>query len=253
MAAGPIDSVSRRLNHQTSDEWGPLMSTHPRRQVLGAAAGAAVAATFPLATPAEARAGAAAGAPAGAAAGVRTGAAGERQGPWVPVPDPITVPLDAYLDNDGIDTAAARGGNFDGSGYTFPGEELPAGHVEVDGISFLFPSSAAGAKNNVVAMGQRIDLPKGRYLSALFLPDACSSRRPAPSPRPSVRPPRSPRPTAARRHRPHPASRKNPATASPSAPTTPRRNWFARPPESAPPHDRSPGSAWSAPPSCTSA
>ncbi|MFF1766646.1 alpha-L-fucosidase [Streptomyces sp. NPDC058249] len=137
------------------------MSMQPRRHVLGAAAGVAVAATLPLAATAEARTGATAEAP--------VGAAGEPQGQWVPVPDPIPVPLDAYVDNDGVDTAGARGGNFDGSGYTFPGEELPAGHVEVDGIAFLFPSSAAGAKNNVVALGQRIDLPKGRYLSALFL------------------------------------------------------------------------------------
>jgi alpha-L-fucosidase len=39
----------------------------------------------------------------------------------------------------------------------------------VDGVLFLFPSSAAGAKNNVVALGQRVELPKGRCLSAVFL------------------------------------------------------------------------------------
>ncbi|MET7972413.1 alpha-L-fucosidase [Streptomyces mirabilis] len=127
------------------------MSTYPRRQVLGAAAGVAVVATLPLAATAEAR------------------PAVEQHGQWVPVPDPIPVPLDAYTDNDGIDTAAAPGGSFDGSGYTFPGEELPAGPVEVDGIAFVFPSAAAGARNNVVALGQRIDLPSGRYLSAHFL------------------------------------------------------------------------------------
>ncbi|WP_405905262.1 alpha-L-fucosidase [Streptomyces sp. NBC_00828] len=127
------------------------MSTYPRRQVLGAAAVVAAAATLPL---------------AGTAAALTVD---ERQSDWVPVPDPIPVPLDAYFDNDAIDTATARGGNFDGSGYTFPGEELPAGPVEVDGIAFVFPSAEAGAKNNVVALGQRIELPKGSYLSALFL------------------------------------------------------------------------------------
>jgi alpha-L-fucosidase len=81
----------------------------------------------------------------------------------------VPVPLDALCDNDGIDTASARGGDFDGSGYTSPGEELPAGPVEVDGITFGFPASTAGARNNVVALGQRLDLPKGRYLSAFFL------------------------------------------------------------------------------------
>ncbi|SEF15632.1 alpha-L-fucosidase [Streptomyces sp. Ag109_O5-10] len=135
------------------------MSPCPRRQVLGVAAGAAAAVALPLAVPAEAHAAGAADDPAEAEAGSS----------WVPVPEPVPVPLDSLYDNDGIDTAAARGGDFDGSGYTFPGEELPAGRVEVDGIPFEFPAATAGARNNVVALGQRLDLPKGRYLSALFL------------------------------------------------------------------------------------
>ncbi|MDX3072675.1 alpha-L-fucosidase [Streptomyces sp. MI02-7b] len=133
------------------------MAMYPRRQVLGAAAGAAALAAVPLAGPA-------------AAAERAAGEAGERgTGPWAAVPDPVPVPLDALFDNDGIDTAAAGGGSFDGSGYTFPGEELPSGRIEVGGIPFLFPAAGAGTYNNVVARGQRIDLPRGRYLSALFL------------------------------------------------------------------------------------
>ncbi|MFD5122363.1 alpha-L-fucosidase [Streptomyces sp. NPDC058385] len=135
------------------------MSSYPRRQVLGTAAAVAAAAAVPLAA-----AGPAAASDAAATARTASADAG-----WGPVPDPVPVPLDAHFDNDGVDTAAARGGDFDGSGYTFPGEELPAGPVELDGIAYVFPSSAAGAKNNIVAMGQRVDLPKGRYLSALFL------------------------------------------------------------------------------------
>ncbi|WP_329347359.1 alpha-L-fucosidase [Streptomyces sp. NBC_01261] len=130
------------------------MGTYPRRQVLGTAAGVAAAAALPLTSATAAHAGE---------------ALTEHAGPWVPVPEPVPVPLDGLYDNDGIDTSSARGGDFDGSGYTFPGEELPTGRVEVDGIPFLFPSSAAGAKNNIVAMGQRIELPHGRYLSAVFL------------------------------------------------------------------------------------
>ncbi|MET7452612.1 alpha-L-fucosidase [Streptomyces sp. NPDC005574] len=131
------------------------MGSYPRRQVLGTAVGVAVsAAALPLVSATGAHAAAPEGGPAGQ---------------WVPVPDPVPVPLDALYDNDAIDSATARGGDFDGSGYTFPGEELPAGRVEVDGVPFLFPSSAAGAKNNVVAAGQRIELPPGRYLSAVFL------------------------------------------------------------------------------------
>ncbi|MFR0355773.1 alpha-L-fucosidase [Streptomyces sediminimaris] len=133
------------------------MSPYPRRQVLGAAATVAAAAALPLAAPGAAHA----APPTGDDAGTSPR--------WAPVPDPVPVPLDALYDNDGLDTAAARGGDFDGSGYTFPGEELPAGRVEVDGIPFDFPASTAGARNNVVALGQRVDLPRGRYLSAVFL------------------------------------------------------------------------------------
>ncbi|MDH6220687.1 alpha-L-fucosidase [Streptomyces pseudovenezuelae] len=132
------------------------MSPYPRRQVLGTAAVLAASAALPLTT--------ASGADAAEQVDDRSGGRD-----WVPVPDAVPVPLDSLYDNDGIDTASARGGDFDGSGYTFPGEELPAGRVEVDGIPFLFPAAAAGAKNNVVALGQRVELPKGRYLSASFL------------------------------------------------------------------------------------
>jgi alpha-L-fucosidase len=37
---------------------------------------------------------------------------------------------------------------------------------------FLLGSSAAGQQNNVVAIGQQIAIPQGRYLSALFLTSA---------------------------------------------------------------------------------
>ncbi|MDH6626230.1 alpha-L-fucosidase [Streptomyces sp. LBL] len=130
------------------------MSTYPRRQVLGVAAGVTASAALPLATATGAHA---------------AEPVAEQTGPWAPVPDPVPVPLDAVYDNDAISSASAPGGDFDGSGYTFPGEELPAGRIEVDGVPFLFPSSTAGAKNNVVALGQRIDLPKAHYLSAVFL------------------------------------------------------------------------------------
>lgn len=85
------------------------------------------------------------------------------------VPAPVVVPIDRYFDNDGIDSASARDGDFDGSGYTFPAESLPTGQITVDGVPYVFPSAAAGASNNAVALGQRLDLPPGRYHSAYFL------------------------------------------------------------------------------------
>ncbi|WP_405997322.1 alpha-L-fucosidase [Streptomyces sp. NBC_00829] len=133
------------------------MTELPRRHVLGMTTGAAVGAAFVF--------------PATADASPRSQKEQQhpRGGDWGTVPAAVPVPLDRWFDNDGIDTADARGGNFDGSGYTFPGEELPSGRLEIDGIAYRFPTATAGAKNNIVALGQRIELPKGRYLSGLFL------------------------------------------------------------------------------------
>ncbi len=75
------------------------------------------------------------------------------------------VDLTNAFNNDGIATASAPGdGDFDGSGYNYPAEELPAeGTVTIDPVPFRFPSGANGAKNNVVANGQTIDLPQDKY------------------------------------------------------------------------------------------
>lgn len=84
-------------------------------------------------------------------------------------PAPLTVPIGHLFDNDGIDTASDRTGNFDGSGYAFPAEGLPSGQVTADGVPYLFPGNSQTKNNNAVATGQRIELPKGRYLTAHFL------------------------------------------------------------------------------------
>src|SRR6266496_3757692 len=91
-----------------------LMATYSRRQVLGMAGGVALVATAARVTP--------------AAAAATTS--------WVPAPTPVPVPLDSYFDNDGIDALpiSPHDGNFDGSGYTFPGEELPSGSTTVAGV-----------------------------------------------------------------------------------------------------------------------
>ncbi|MDX3854857.1 alpha-L-fucosidase [Streptomyces sp. AK02-01A] len=141
------------------------MTELPRRQVLGMTAGAAIGAALIVPATAEAS-------PLTADSVPVQGQA-EHGGHWGTAPAAVPVSLESWFDNDGIDTAGARGGDFDGSGYTFPGEELPAGEWEIDGITYLFPASATGAKNNIVALGQRVDLPPGRYLSALFL-TSCS-------------------------------------------------------------------------------
>jgi alpha-L-fucosidase len=101
--------------------------------------------------------------------GISTPATADPTAAAAEVPAPVVVPIDRYFDNDGIDSASARDGNFDGSGYTFPAEALPSGQVTVDGVPYAFPSAAPGTANNAVALGQRIDLPPGRYHSAHLL------------------------------------------------------------------------------------
>ncbi|WIV54540.1 alpha-L-fucosidase [Amycolatopsis nalaikhensis] len=133
------------------------MTTLPRRQALGIALGGAVAL------------GTAGLTPAGAAVPVDA-APDSPDTPIVPPPPPVPVPLDAWFSNDGIDSASATGGDFDGSGYTFPAEHLPVGRTAtVGGVPFRLGSAAAGAKNDIAATGQKIDLPKGRYFVAYFL------------------------------------------------------------------------------------
>ncbi|MFF0725929.1 glycoside hydrolase family 95-like protein [Streptomyces sp. NPDC004134] len=102
--------------------------------------------------------------------------------PWgfasvLPRPEGEVVPVDlaAAYDNDGIATAAAPAdGNFDGSGYTYPAAELPAaGPFRHGGVTFAFPGSGDGEKNNVAAGGTRIDVPRGAYRRLRVL-GACS-------------------------------------------------------------------------------
>ncbi|HVV20692.1 MAG TPA: alpha-L-fucosidase, partial [Pseudonocardiaceae bacterium] len=128
------------------------MTTFPRRHVLGMALGTAAGTALAATTP-----------------GIATAATAPNTSA-VPAPPAVPVPLDAYFDNDGIDSATAHDGDFDGSGYTFPAENLPVGQtVTVGGLPFRLGSAAAGAKNNIAAVGQQITLPQGRYFNAEFL------------------------------------------------------------------------------------
>jgi alpha-mannosidase len=72
---------------------------------------------------------------------------------------PVTLRYDlATASNDG--TPAATG--FDGKGHALPAEMLPA-HIAFNGVEFRLAPAKTGAPNAVVAKGQSIDLPAGRY------------------------------------------------------------------------------------------
>lgn len=125
--------------------------------------GAAVVAALPRSATA-AGAPPTAGGPAPESAGLATG--------WVPPAAPVTVDISAAYDNDGVASAGAPSGDFDGSGYTYPAEELPTGTVTVADVPYLLPVDWTTGDNNVVAQGQRLALPAGEYLTANLLVSA---------------------------------------------------------------------------------
>ncbi|MEV0589033.1 alpha-L-fucosidase [Nonomuraea sp. NPDC050310] len=89
---------------------------------------------------------------------------------------PVTpVDLSAAYDNDGIATAAdPADGDFDGAGSTYPAEELPASGLweSPQRLAFRWPAAQDGAANNVVAAGQRLAVPAGRYRKLHLLASA---------------------------------------------------------------------------------
>ncbi len=72
---------------------------------------------------------------------------------------PRTVPLGPYVNNDGIGIPTSRQVGFDGTGTTFPQPAAAVGNRAIDGV----PYRLLGARDNVVARGQTVDLPDGRY------------------------------------------------------------------------------------------
>jgi alpha-L-fucosidase len=140
----------------------PDQPRYPRRHVFGMAAGAALAATTGIGV-------AGTGSTANAATGPAPNATGQSEQSGQPA-TPVPIALDAYYNNDGIDTSTVRTGDFDGDGYTFPGEILIAGPATVQGVPYTF--GPAGANDNVVAVGQQLALPQGHYASLLFLVSA---------------------------------------------------------------------------------
>src|SRR6185437_11579589 len=149
----------------------PSLPDIPRRHMLGLAAGAATVGLPSVAHAADTTTssdGVSANA-AGSTVSAEVASDSRAKAP-VPTPQPAPVSLTAFYNHDAIDTATAHDGNFDGSGYSFPGDSLPAnGLVTVGGVPYQLGSFAAGAKNDIVALGQTIPLPAGRYLSLLFL------------------------------------------------------------------------------------
>ncbi|MFD2795398.1 SGNH/GDSL hydrolase family protein [Promicromonospora vindobonensis] len=75
--------------------------------------------------------------------------------------DDDVCPVDHDHDHDSIASAADdRDGNFDGQGWSYAAETLPApGATMLAEMAYAFPSGADGDDNTVVADGKTIDLP----------------------------------------------------------------------------------------------
>ena len=72
---------------------------------------------------------------------------------------PVALPYDlAAASNDDTKTA----GGFDAKGDALPAEMLPS-TLDFDGVEFHLAPAGTGKANAVVAKGQKIDLPAGRY------------------------------------------------------------------------------------------
>lgn len=89
---------------------------------------------------------------------------------------PIPVPLRSHFDNAGFARAGEPAGSadFDGVGHALPAEELPPrsadGVGEIGGVPYLLAEDGnVSGPDNVVARGQRIDLPPIPAHSALLL------------------------------------------------------------------------------------
>ncbi len=81
----------------------------------------------------------------------------------------IRVPLASLFNNKGIGSVPGQA-DFDGSGYSYPANQLPpGGQITVRGVSYQFPGNAPRTNDNLIALGQTIPLTPGNYRQAFLL------------------------------------------------------------------------------------
>lgn len=86
-----------------------------------------------------------------------------------PPPKPVEVSLGSFFNNEGIGSWPGEA-NFDGSGYSYPATQLPAGgRITVSGVPYQFPGNGQGASDNVSAYGQTISVTPGKYHQVYLL------------------------------------------------------------------------------------
>jgi alpha-L-fucosidase len=81
----------------------------------------------------------------------------------------VSVPLAAAFDNTGIASAPGNGPGFDGRGRTFRAADLRRGPVVYAGIPYDFAPRTRRGDDNIIANGQHVVLPRGRYTGGYVL------------------------------------------------------------------------------------
>jgi alpha-mannosidase len=83
-----------------------------------------------------------------------------------------STPIDLPYNMDGVSAESARAdGDFDGTGRTYPAEQLP-GSLTVSGIPFRLGPTTPAARNVLSAGGQRLALPAGTFTRLYILASA---------------------------------------------------------------------------------
>lgn len=88
-----------------------------------------------------------------------------------------SLPIDiSSLRNNRAFGSVPNDADFDGKGSSYPAEFLPAENFTFGGVAFLFPQYQPGnGSDNVLALGQSLDVPRGRYIGVHLLAAAESA------------------------------------------------------------------------------
>jgi alpha-L-fucosidase len=66
--------------------------------------------------------------------------------------------------------------SLDGYGSGYPAQSLPPSKFLYNGINFAFPEYKTSENDNVLALGQTIEVPRGRYFSVQMLASSVGRR-----------------------------------------------------------------------------
>ncbi len=82
----------------------------------------------------------------------------------------VTIDISKLRNNRGFGKRPGDA-DFDGRGSSYPAQYLPPENFTYGGVNFIFPQyqKGAGTSDNVLAQGQRLEVPRGRYVGIHML------------------------------------------------------------------------------------